>query len=103
MELLVEVDDYKLRNSAREASSYEALGWPKQSRCGDIAVLVTAASVAGGVAADVRAWVYRSAAEVIALGALTLATGARTRVVWFKICPVMLVGSAILLLVASFQ
>jgi len=66
-------------------------------------VLVTAASVADGVAADVRAWGYRSAAEFIALGALTLATGARTRVVWFKICPVMLAGSAILLLVASFQ
>ena len=66
-------------------------------------MLVTAASVAGGVAADVRAWVYRSAAALIALGALTLATGARTRVVWFKICPVMLAGSAILLLVASFQ
>ena len=100
----MEVDDYKFRNSAREASSYEALGWPKQSRCGDIAVLVTAASVADGVAADVRAWVYRSAAALlIALGALTLATGARTRVVWFKICPVMLAGSAILLLLASFQ
>ncbi|HEX9521281.1 MAG TPA: hypothetical protein VF940_34525 [Streptosporangiaceae bacterium] len=66
-------------------------------------MLVTAASVAGGVAADVRAWVYPSAAELIALGALTLATGARTRVVWFKMCPVMLAGSAILLLVASFQ
>jgi len=66
-------------------------------------VLVIAATVAGGVAADVRAWVYRSAAALIALGALTLATGARTRVVWFKICPVMLAGSAILLLVASFQ
>ena len=44
-----------------------------------------------------------AAALLIPLGALTLATDARTRVVRFKICPVMLVGSAILLLVASFQ
>jgi len=67
-------------------------------------VVVIAATVAGGAPADVRAWVYRSAAALlIALGALTLATRARTRVVWFKICPVMLAGSAILLLVASFQ
>ncbi len=67
-------------------------------------MVVIAATVAGGAPADVRAWVYRSAAALlIALGALTLATRARTRVVWFKICPVMLAGSAILLLLASFQ
>jgi hypothetical protein len=67
------------------------------------AVVVIAATAAGGAAAaDARAWVYRSAAALlIALGALTLLTGAWAPVVWFKICPVLLASSAILLLAAS--
>lgn len=53
--------------------------------------------------ADVTAWVYRVAAGIlVALAALTAATGARTAVIWFKICPVLLTGSAALLLAASF-
>ena len=36
-----------------------------------------------------------------ALAALTAVTGARTAVIWFKICPVLLAGSAVLLLIAS--
>jgi hypothetical protein len=32
---------------------------------------------------------------------LTSLTGARTPVVWFKICPIVLTGAAALLLVAS--
>jgi hypothetical protein len=35
-------------------------------------------------------------------GTLTALTGARTPVVWFKICPVLLAGSAIPLLAASW-
>jgi len=35
------------------------------------------------------------------LGTLTALTGARTPVVWFKICPVLLAGSAALLVAAS--
>ena len=67
-----------------------------------IAVMVIAVTAAGGAAPDVRAWVYRSAAALLlALGALTVLTGARTPVVWFKICPVLLASSAILLLAAS--
>lgn len=47
-------------------------------------------------------WVYRVAAGLlVALGALTALIGARTPVVWFKICPVLLACSAVLLLTAS--
>jgi hypothetical protein len=35
------------------------------------------------------------------LAVLTALTGTRTRVVWFKICPVLLTSSAVLLLLAS--
>ena len=57
------------------------------------------------VAADTpaAAWVYRMCALLLAaLAVLTQLTGAKTSVVWFKICPVLLGTSAILLLVASF-
>jgi hypothetical protein len=66
------------------------------------AAIVIAATVAGGPA-DARAWVYRAAAGLlVALGTLTALTGARTRVVWFKVCPVLLAGAAGLLLAASW-
>jgi hypothetical protein len=46
--------------------------------------------------------VYRMVAGLlVALAVLTALTGARTRVVWFKVCPVLLTISAILLVVAS--
>jgi len=46
--------------------------------------------------------VYRvSAAALIALAALTALTGARTPVVWFKLCPFVLTSVAALLLAAS--
>jgi hypothetical protein len=38
-----------------------------------------------------------AAGLLLALAALTALTGARTRVVWFKICLVLLGGSAVLL------
>ncbi len=37
----------------------------------------------------------------LTLAALTPLNGSRTPVVWFKICPVLLAGSAVLLLIAS--
>ena len=50
-----------------------------------------------------RAWVYRAvAALLIALATLTALTGARTAVIWFKICPVLLTAAATLLAIASF-
>jgi hypothetical protein len=68
---------------------------------GTAAVVVAATAAAG--AADARAWVYRAAAGLlVALGTLTALTGARTPVVWFKICPVLLGGAAGLLLAASW-
>jgi len=67
-----------------------------------ICAVVVTTTAAGGAATDVSAWIYRvAAALLIALATLTALTGARTPVIWFKICPVLLTGSAVLLLVAS--
>ena len=67
-----------------------------------VATTVIVATAVGGADSDTRVWVYRVAAGLlIALGALTALTGARTPVVWFKICPVLLAGLAALLLAAS--
>ena len=67
-----------------------------------VAAVVIAVTAAGG--ADTRSgiWAYRAAAGLLgALAVLTALTGARTPVVWFKICPVLLAGSAALLMAAS--
>ena len=67
-----------------------------------IAAVVIAVTAAGGTDMAARAWAYRAVAVLLAaLAALTAVTGARTAVVWFKICPVLLAGSAVLLLIAS--
>ena len=67
-----------------------------------IAAVVIAVTAVGGADAAARWWVYRVAAGLlVALGALAALTGARTRVVWFKVCPVLLAGSAALLVAAS--
>jgi hypothetical protein len=67
-----------------------------------VSAIVIAVTAAGGSAAGARDWVYRAVAGLlIALGILTGLTGARTPVIWFKICPFLLGGSAALLLVAS--
>ena len=67
-----------------------------------IAALVIVVTALGGTDTGARAWVYRVAAGLlVALGTLTALTGARTRVVWFKVCPVLLASSAVLLLAAS--
>lgn len=69
-----------------------------------IAAVVIVVTAADGTDAAGRAWVYRAAAGLlVALGTLTALTGARTPVVWFKICPVLLAGAAALLLIASVQ
>jgi len=45
---------------------------------------------------------YRIAAGLlVALAVLTALTGARTKVIWFKVCPVLLASSAVLLVAAS--
>lgn len=66
-----------------------------------IAAVVIAATAVPGTG-DIRAWVYRvAAALLVAVGVLTALTGARTQVVWFKICPAVMGVSAALLLGAS--
>jgi hypothetical protein len=65
------------------------------------ATLVVVAT-AVGANTDVAAWVDRVVAGLlIALAVLTALTGARTAVMWFKVCPVLLASAAVLLLAAS--
>ena len=67
---------------------------------GVAAVVVVATVMVEGH--DVTIWVYRVAAGLlVALALLTGFTGARTPVIWFKICPVLLTVSAALLVAAS--
>jgi hypothetical protein len=67
-----------------------------------LAAGVTAAILVGGAGSVVTAAVYRVAAGLlVGLAVLTALTGARTPVVWFKVCPVLLTISAELLLAAS--
>jgi hypothetical protein len=66
---------------------------------GLLVILVVALEGSGDPAAHL---VYRVLAGVlVALAALTALTGARTPVVWFKVCPFVLTGAAALLLAAS--
>ncbi len=52
---------------------------------------------------SVTRWVYRSSAVMlVSVGALTAVTGARTPVIFFKICPMVMTTVATLLLIASF-
>jgi hypothetical protein len=53
-------------------------------------------------AVDRRVAVPVTAVMLATVAALTAVTGARTPVVWFKVCPVLLVSTAGLLLVASW-
>ncbi len=67
------------------------------------AVVVIAAALGGSHRAFVD-WIYRaSAIMLIALAALTAVTGARTPVVFFKICPVLQSAAAVALVAASFD
>lgn len=66
-----------------------------------IAGLVVAVTAADPGAAG-TVWVYRIAAVLlVALAVLTALTGARTPVVWFKVCPFLLSAAAALLVVAG--
>jgi hypothetical protein len=67
-----------------------------------LAAAVVAATMVGGAGSAVTVAVYRVAAGLlVGLAVLTGVTGARTPVVWFKVCPVLLTVSAGLLLAAS--
>jgi len=68
-----------------------------------VAAVVVLVTAVGGSHEALTNWVYRaSAVMLVALGALTAVTGARTPVVFFKLCPVLLGATAALLLAASF-
>ncbi len=65
------------------------------------AVVVLATAVAAS--SDLTHWIYRVAAVMLVVSAAwTAVTGARTSVIWFKVCVVLLAGTAALLLAASF-
>jgi hypothetical protein len=68
-----------------------------------IAAMVIVVTAVGATDSSTRIWVYRIAAGLLlALGTLTALTGARTPVIWFKVCPLLLASSAALLLAASW-
>ena len=68
-----------------------------------VATAVAVATAVGGADARPTVWLYRVAAGLLAaLATLTALTGARTPVIWFKICPFLLGTAAALLLAASF-
>jgi hypothetical protein len=67
-----------------------------------LAAAVVTATVVGGAGSAVTVAVYRVVAGLlVGLAVLTAFTGARTAVVWFKVCPVLLTVTAALLLAAS--
>jgi hypothetical protein len=68
-----------------------------------IAVIVVIVTAVGGAGTQPVDWVYRaSAVMLLAVAALTSLTGARTPVVFFKICPLLQIAVAGLLLAASW-
>jgi hypothetical protein len=75
---------------------------PAEDVAGAVAALVIVTTVVGGAASEVTSWVYRVAVSLlVAVAVVTALTGARMKVIWFKICPVLLTSSTVLLLVAS--
>jgi hypothetical protein len=68
-----------------------------------IAAIVVITTVMAGSLAGITVWIDRtSALMLIGLAILTAVTGARTTVIWFKICPVLLTIAAVMLLLASW-
>ena len=67
-----------------------------------VAAAIVVTTAVGGPDLAATVWLYRVAAGLlVAIAALTAFTGARTHVIWFKICPVLLSTSAALLVIAS--
>lgn len=68
-----------------------------------IAAVVVIATASGSSHQALADWIYRaSAIMLLAVALLTATTGARTAVIFFKICPVLLSATAALLLTASW-
>ena len=69
-----------------------------------IATVVVLTTAVAGPGEAITGWVYRaSAVMLVAVAALTASTGARTPVLWFKVCPFMLTTTAVLLVLASWR
>jgi hypothetical protein len=67
-----------------------------------VGALVAAVTLAAGAGDSVAVLVYRLAAGLLSgIGVLTALTRARTRVGWFKACPLVMATVATLLLVGS--
>jgi hypothetical protein len=67
-----------------------------------VALLVVLVTAVAGVDASGSLVVYRTAAGfLVAIAILTAATGARTPVVWYRLCPFLLAGVALLYLAGS--
>lgn len=68
-----------------------------------IAAVVVIATASGSSHNELADWIYRaSAIMLLAVAVLTAITGARTAVIFFKICPLLLSITAALLLTASW-
>jgi hypothetical protein len=68
-----------------------------------VAVLVATVASSGSAPGSAEDLVYRlSSGFLVAMGAWTAVTGARTGVIWFKMCPVVMAVSSALLITASF-
>ncbi|MBT8241218.1 MAG: hypothetical protein KJN63_08325, partial [Acidimicrobiia bacterium] len=69
-----------------------------------VAALIGAITWSSGASDVAQAVVYRvSSGFLIAVGVWTAMTGARTAVIWFKMCPVVMAIASPLLLTASFS
>jgi hypothetical protein len=67
-----------------------------------IGVLVAMVTLLDPGSSSVSQLVYRmSAAALAAIGALTAVTGARTPVIWFKACPLVMSLAVALILIGS--
>lgn len=67
-----------------------------------VAALIGAVTWSSGATEVAQALLYRvSAGFLIAVGVWTAMTGARTGVIWFKMCPVVMAITSGLLVVAS--
>lgn len=68
-----------------------------------ISAVVVIASATESTEPSLADWIYRaSAIMLIAVAVLTAVTGARTRVIFFKICPLFWAITAALLFAASW-
>ncbi len=63
--------------------------------------VILATAIEGAANATTQLLYIASAGVLLVLAGLTAATGARTTVIWFRVCPFVLTGAATLLVLAS--